>query len=381
MRPGTTRARIPVYRPDIGPAEKANVQSALEDAAISGLGGEFLARFESGFAAFCGCAHGVATSSGTSALHLALAALGIGRGDEVLVSTLTNMATLFAVLYQDATPVPIDIEARGWNLDPALIEARVTPRTRAILVVHLFGHPVDMDPVLEVARRHKLFVVEDCAEAHGALYKGRKVGSLGDAGCFSFYANKLITTGEGGMLTCHDAGLAERSRSLRSLAFGAERKFMHTAVGFNYRMTNVQAAIGCAQLDRIDAIIARKRAIAARYDRALAGIPTLRLPVEEPYARHVYWMYHVGLAGAAASRRAEVMRRLEEKGIETRDGFIPANLQEIFLAGGWTTPDMCPRAAAAAYSTFYLPSHPTLADDEVDYVAASLAEAVRLDTV
>lgn len=368
------RPRIPVYQPDIGRAEIRNVGLALQEGAISGLFGEYLSRFESGFAAFCGCSEGVATTSGTSALHLALATLGIGRGDEVLVSTLTNMATFFAVLYQGATPVPIDIAERGWNLDPALLEARVTSRTRAILVVHLFGHPVDMDPVLQVAKRHRLFIVEDCAEAHGATYKGRKVGSLGDIGCFSFYANKILTTGEGGMIMSNDAGLAAKARSLKSLAFGETNKFMHTAVGYNYRMSNLQAAIGCAQLERIDAIIERKRQIASRYDRALAGVPWLQRPVEEAYARNVYWMYHVGLLGPAASRRTDVMRRLDEKGIETREGFIPANLQEIFQAEGWTTRAACPRANAVAYSTFYLPSHPTLADEDVEYVAASLAE-------
>jgi perosamine synthetase len=304
-------------------------------------------------------------------------ALGIGPGDEVLVSTLTNMATFFAVLYQGATPVPIDIEERTWNLDPALLEAHVTPRTRAVLVVHLFGHPVDMDPVLEVAKRHRLFVVEDCAEAHGATYKGRKVGSLGDVGCFSFYANKILTTGEGGMITTDDARLAGRARSLKSLAFGTTNKFMHAALGYNYRMTNLQAAIGCAQLERLEETIERKRQIAAMYNKALAGLPFLQLPVEEGYARNVYWMYHVELRGRAASRRTDVMRQLDERGIETREGFIPANLQEIFQADGWAIPDACPKANAAAYSTFYLPSHPTIADDDVEYIATSLADVLR----
>jgi len=286
------------------------------------------------------------------------------------------MATFFAVLYQGATPVPIDIDERTWNVDPALLEASLTPRTKAIMVVHLFGHPVDMDPVLEVAKRHRLFVVEDCAEAHGATYKGRKAGSIGDIGCFSFYANKILTTGEGGMITTDDAGLAAKARSLKSLAFGTTNKFMHTAVGYNYRMTNIQAAIGCGQLERIDETIERKRRIAALYDQALEELPLLQRPVEQPYAKNVYWMYHVGLRGQAASRRSDVMRRLEEKGVETREGFIPANLQEIFQADGWTTPDACPRANAAAYSTFYLPSYPTLSDEEVHYIAASLAEVL-----
>jgi len=371
-----TRGRIPVYQPDLGPAEIRNVTEALKDGAISGFYGEYLSRFETGFASYCDCAHGVGTTSGTTALHLALLALDIERGDEVLVPTLTNMATFFSVLYQGAIPIPIDIDPRTWNVDPALLEAHVTPRTKAIMAVHLFGHPVDMDPVLDVARRHRLFVVEDCAEAHGATYKGRKVGSLGDVGCFSFYANKILTTGEGGMITTNDAALAGKARSLKSLAFGPTNKFMHAAVGYNYRITNLQAAIGCAQLERIDETIDRKRRIAALYDQALDGVPLLQRPVEEPYARSVYWMYHVELKGRAASRRADVMRRLDERGVETREGFIPANLQEIFQTEGWTTPDACPRANAAAYSTFYLPSHPTLSDEDVQYIAASLADVL-----
>lgn len=373
----TTRTRIPVYQPDLGPAETRNVNRALSQGAISGFFGDYLAQFETGFASYCECAHGVGVSNGTTALHLALVALGITRGDEVLVSTLTNMASFFAVLHQGATPVPIDIQADTWNMDPALLEARITPRTKAIMVVHLFGHPVDMDPVMDVARRHGLFVVEDCAEAHGALYKGRKVGSLGDIGCFSFYANKILTTGEGGMITTHDSALAATCRSLKSLAFGTTNKFMHAAVGYNYRLTNLQAAIGCAQLERIDATIARKREIAAAYHAAFAEVPLLQCPVEAPYARNVYWMYHVGLRGHAAARRAEVMRQLDERGVETREGFIPANLQQIFQADGWTAPADCPNANDAAYSTFYLPSHPTLADDDVQYIAASLAEVLR----
>ncbi|MGH6691852.1 MAG: DegT/DnrJ/EryC1/StrS family aminotransferase, partial [Gammaproteobacteria bacterium] len=363
---------IPVSQPVIGDLEIEYVMTALRQGAISGFYGEYLTRFESEFAAYCGTARGVATSSGTTALHLALAALSVGRGDEVLVSTLTNMASVFAVLYQDATPVPIDIEPETWNLDPALLERHVTPRTKAILVVHLFGHPVDMDPVLAVARRHGLKVIEDCAEAHGALYRGRKIGGLGDVGCFSFYANKIITTGEGGMLTTNDRDLAERATSLKNLAFGPTNKFMHTAVGFNYRMTNLQAAVGCAQLRSIDTIIEKKRRVARWYTERLADVRCLQLPVERAYARSVYWMYHVGLTGALAGQRDAIRSRLAASGVETREGFIPANLQDVFQRQGWARADSCPRANIAARSTFYLPSGPSLTEEEVDYVSTSL---------
>jgi perosamine synthetase len=293
------------------------------------------------------------------------------------VSTLTNMATVFAVLYQGATPVPIDIEADTWNLDATLLERHVTPRTKAILAVHLFGHPVDMDPILKVARRHGLKVIEDCAQAHGAAYRGRKTGSLGDVGCFSFYANKIITTGEGGMLTTSDRDLAEHARALKNLAFGPTNRFMHTAVGFNYRMTNVQAAIGCAQMRSIDVVIERKRRIAGWYHERLADLTGLQLPVERAYARNVYWMYHVGLAGDLAGQRDAVRSRLARAGVETREGFVPANLQDVFLRQGWARADSCPRANLAARSTFYLPSGASLTEEEIDYVSASLKDALQ----
>ena len=369
-----TERRIPVCTPLLGEAEVRNVNDAMAQGAISGFFGDYLPVFEEGFAEFCECPHGVAVNSGTTALHLALATLGIGSGDEVLVSTLTNMATFFAVLYQGGVPVPIDIETDTWNLDPTLLEARVTSRTKAIIVVHLFGHPVDMDPVMDVAGRHGLAVIEDAAEAHGALYKGRKVGGIGDIGCFSFYANKILTTGEGGMLTLKDPKLAERARSLKSLAFGQNNKFMHADLGFNYRLTNLQAAIGCAQLERGEDIIDRKRATAARYTGLLRDQELLQLPVEKSYARNVYWMYHVALLGGAAARRAEVMRSLAAQGVETREGFVPANQQEIFQGQGWPTPDDCPKANVAGATGFYLPSGPTLTESEVRQVAAALGE-------
>ena len=368
---------VSVAAPVVGALEMEYVTEALRQGAISGLYGEYLTRFESEFAAYCGTVCGVATSNGTTALHLALAALSIGPGDEVLVSTLTNMATVFAVLYQGATPVPIDIETDTWNLDATLLERHVTPRTKAILVVHLFGHPVDMDPVLDVARRHRLKVIEDAAQAHGALYRGRKTGGLADIGCFSFYANKIITTGEGGMLTTNDRDLAEYARSLKNLTYGPTNRFMHTAVGFNYRMTNVQAAIGCAQMRSIDTVIERKRRIAGWYQERLTGIRGLQLPVERAYARNVYWMYHVGLAGDVAGQRDAVRARLAQAGVETREGFIPANLQDVFLRQGWARADSCPRANFAARSTFYLPSGASLTEQEIDYVSATLKSVLQ----
>jgi len=371
------KRRVPVAQPLLDEAETRCVNDALAKGAISGFYGDYLPKFEEEFAAYCDCRFGVATSNGTTALHLALAALSIGEGDEVLVSTLTNMATFFAVIYQNAKPVPVDIDPRTLNMDPRLLERKITPRTKAVLVVHLFGHPCDMDPILEVARKHNLLVIEDCAEAHGATYKGRKVGGLGDAGCFSFYANKIITTGEGGMVTTNNAQLADRARNLKGLAFGDHNKFMHKDIGFNYRMTNLQAAIGHAQFGKIESIIAAKRRIAAFYTSRLGDLEELELPVEMPYARNVYWMYHILLRGRAAARRGVVMRRLADLGIETREGFLPYNMQEIFIHRGWTRADECPVANDVAHRGFYLPSGPGLRDDELDYVASGLTEVLR----
>lgn len=363
---------IPVSQPFLNREETKHILTALADKAISGLYGEYIDKFEQGFAEYCDCSYGISTTSGTTALHLALASLGICDKDEVLVSSFTNMATFFAVLYQGATPVPIDIEPDTWNINAALIDERITSRTRAILVVHIYGHPVDMDPVLDIAKKHNLYVIEDCAEAHGALYKGRKVGSLGDVGCFSFYANKIITTGEGGMLTTNNAEIADKARSLKSLSFGASNKFMHQDIGFNYRMTNLQAAIGCAQLKKIDEIIDRKRKIASFYNENLRDILGIQLPVEKIYAKNVYWMYHVNLHKEFGCSREMVMSKLKACGIESRESFIPYNMQEIFIHRGWVKGDECPVANYAGQHGFYIPSGPLLKKEELEYIVAKI---------
>lgn len=367
---------IPVSSPWLGDEEMDCVKDALGAGAISGFFGDYLPQFESEFAEYCGCTQGVAVSSGTSALHLALVTLGIKPGDEVLVSTLTNMATFFAVLYIGAKPVPIDIDKVTLNLDPNLIEEKITSKTRAILVVHLFGHPVEMSPVLDVARKYNLFVIEDCAEAHGAEYKGKKVGGLGDAGCFSFYANKIITTGEGGMITFNDPKLADKARNLKGLAFGNKNKFMHKDVGYNYRLTNLQAAIGHAQFGKIEQILSRKRTLAANYTKRLVNNMELQLPVELDYARNVYWMYHVVLKGKCKGKRSEIMAKLREEKIETRENFIPFNLQEIFIKQGLVKKDECPLANDVALDGFYLPSGVDLPESKIDFITERLKKII-----
>lgn len=370
--------KVPVSRPKVGATEIEYVNKALRESAVSGVFGEFIERFEKEFATFCDSRHAISCANGTVALHLALAAAGIKAGDEVLVSTLTNMASFFAVIYLGAKPVPVDIDLETLNMDAADLERKITKRSRAIMAVHLFGHPVDMDPVNDIARKHGLMVFEDGAEAHGATYKGRKVGSLGTACGFSFFANKVLATGEGGMVTTDDDAIAARARSLKALAFGTANKFMHTDVGFNYRMTNLQAALGCGQMRVADQLVEQRRSIAAFYGKALARHSEhLRLPIEKPWAKSVYWMYHIVLADHLVPRRAELMSRLKAAGVETREGFIPYNLQEEFQRRGWTRAEECPQANKVAYASFYLPTGPDISAAELEYVVARFDETIQ----
>lgn len=361
---------VPVSRPSIGSHEIEFVNRAIQEGSISGLFGEFIPRFENEFAAFCGARYAVSCSNGTTALHLALVAAGIRKGDEVLVSTLTNMASFFAVLYIGAIPIPVDIDPVTLTMDATDLERKITPRSRGVMVVHLFGQATEMDPVNALAEKHGLVVIEDCAEAHGATYNGRTVGGLGTAGAFSFFANKILTTGEGGMVTTDDKILAEKARNLKALAFGTKNKFMHADVGFNYRMTNVQAAIGCGQMLQATDLVEKRIEIGHYYSQRLARYSEhLDLPAQRTHARNVIWMYHIKLKSTLSDKRAQIMGELKDAGIETREGFIPFNLQEIFLERGLTRPEDCPVAAQLAYSTFYLPTGPSIDETELDYVA------------
>jgi perosamine synthetase len=364
---------IPVSKPYMGELEKRYVNEALESNAISGVFGGFIDRFESEFAKFCDSKYAVSCSNGTTALHLALVAAGVKEGDEVLVSSLTNMASFFAVIYIKAKPIPVDVDLQTLTMDPIDLARKITSKSKAIMAVHLFGHPTDMDPINELAEKHNLLVIEDCAEAHGATYKGRKVGSLGKAGCFSFFANKILTTGEGGMLTTDDPNIANKARSLKALAFGDSNKFMHQDIGFNYRMTNLQAAIGCGQMAKADRLVEKRREIARFYSSRLDRYKDyLYLPMEMGYARSSYWMYHIVLRGNLVHKRQHIMTSLRDVGVETREGFIPYNMQEIFIDRGWTKPEDCPNANMVAYASFYLPTGPAINEAELDYVSKNL---------
>ena len=288
--------------------------------------GPFIERFERAFAEHCGVAHAISCANGTVALHLALLGLGIERGDEVICPTLTYVASANCVMYCGARPVFVDAEPHTWNMDPSAVEQAITSRTRAIVAVHLYGHPVDMNPIREIAAAHDLAVVEDAAEALGATYRGRPAGSLGDVATFSFYGNKLLTTGEGGMVVTNDGALASRMRQLRGQGQDLERRYWFPIVGFNYRMTNVAAAIGLAQLERVDWHVGRRRENAAQYRRRLAQSEALEFSPEARWAESSFWMSSVLVRDANRSQRDEVMADLASRGIETRPFFFPMHV-------------------------------------------------------
>jgi perosamine synthetase len=320
---------IPVCIPFIGEKELEYVVDCIKTNWISSKG-KYVEEFEAKFAEYCSCKYGVTTTSGTTALHLALASLNIKNGDKVIIPASTMIATAFAVIYCGATPVLVDAEPETWNIDVNLIEEKITDKTKAIMPVHIYGHPCDMDPIMELAKEHDLYVVEDAAEAHGAEYKGRKAGGIGDIGCFSFYGNKIITTGEGGMIVTNNEEITEKAQSLKDLAFSKERRFLHTDLGFNYRMTNIQAAIGLAQFERIDELVEMRRRNAQLYNGYLKDVEGVKLPVEKEWAKNVYWMYSILIEDEYGMSMANLATELEKKGIETRTFFIPMHEQPVF---------------------------------------------------
>lgn len=369
----TKLPRIPVSAPVLGDAELENVVAAVRSGWISSLGA-FIGEFERGFADYCGARHGIAVANGTAALHLALLAVDVGPGDEVIVPTLTFVATANAVRYCGATPVFVDAERATWNLDLGMLEARITPRTKAIVPVHLYGHPCDMDAIRAIATRHGVAVIEDAAEAHGAECRGRRAGNLGTIGCFSFYGNKIITTGEGGMCLTDDAELAERLRLLRDHGMDPKRHYWHPTVGYNYRMTNLQAAVGVAQLGRLAEFVDAKRRLAVWYREALGSLAQagrLELPPEASWARSVYWMYSVLVAPGAVSRD-DVRARLSDQGVDTRPFFQPSHLMPPYFTG-----ETLPVAEDLSARGINLPSGVGLTQPEVARVSRALELALK----
>ncbi|HLP51898.1 MAG TPA: DegT/DnrJ/EryC1/StrS family aminotransferase [Chitinophagales bacterium] len=362
---------IPVFDPVIGEEEIAAVTDALRKGEISGSFGSYIPKFEKEFAKYVGAKHGIAVSNGTTALHLAVDAAGIKAGDEVLVSASTNIATALAAYHNNAVAVAVDSENETWNLNLDLIEGLITPKTKAIIPVHLFGHPVDMDKLLAIAKKHNLIVIEDCAESHGATVRGKMTGSFGDMGCYSFYANKIITTGEGGMIVTDNDAYAEKLRLLRNLAFTTPR-FWHEVAGYNFRMTGYQAAMGVAQLNKIEDFIDGKRRMAAAYGKHLADVTELQLPVELSWAKNVYWMYGVSIKNGTAALRNELMDYLKANGVDTRTFFCPMNIQPFLMNQPGHRKVECPVAESIWETGLYLPSSVNLKEEDIAYVSSQI---------
>jgi len=316
---------INVCEPTLLGNEKKYVTECLNTNWISS-NGRFIKKFEDGFANFCETTYAVSCTSGTAALHLALDAIGIKPGDEVIVPTFTMIATTNAIMYCGGIPVYVDSSLKDWNMDISQIEKVITPRTKAIIVVHTYGYPCDMDKINKIAKKHDLIVIEDAAEAHGAIYKGRKTGSLGDIGCFSFYGNKILTTGEGGMVTTNNEKIANMCNYLKNHAFSQPR-FIHSAIGYNYRMTNIQAAIGCAQLENADILVYNRIANATLYNKYLKGVKGITLPPKCKNGKNVYWMYGILIN---SMDRDEFMLKLKQNGVDTRTFFFPCHKQPCY---------------------------------------------------
>ncbi len=360
---------IPVNEPLLaGGNEKQYLAECIDKGWISSEG-EFVRQLESGVAQRVGRQYGIAVSNGSSALDAAVAALGLGPGDEVILPTFTIVSCAAAVVRAGATPVVVDADPQTWNMDPEQVASHVTSRTKAVMVVHIYGLPVDMDPILALAAKHHLKVIEDAAEVIGQSYKGRPCGGFGDVSTLSFYPNKHITTGEGGMILTDDPDLAERCRSLRNLCF-QKKRFVHEELGWNFRMSNLQAAVGVAQLERLDQSVERKRRMGQRYNELLGHPAGLQLPLERTaYAENIYWVYGVVLNDDVAFDAGEAIARLTAEGIGTRPFFWPMHEQPVFRRMGLFKDIRLPVAERLARRGFYLPSGLALDDEQIARVS------------
>jgi len=367
---------IPVNEPSLGERELEFVTECVRTGWVSSSG-KFITEFEERWAEYCGRKFGVAVSNGTVALELAIEALDLKPGDEVILPTFTIISCAQAVTYAGGTPVLVDSEPRTWCMDTGQLKAKITPRTRAIMPVHIYGHPVDMDPVLDLANKHGIAVIEDAAEAHGAEYRSRRCGSFGLMSCFSFYANKLVTTGEGGMILTDDSAMAERLRSSRNLCFLPGRRFYHEELGFNYRLTNLQASLGVAQIARMDEIVRKKRWIAEEYTRRLEHISCIQLPIEEKWARSVYWMYAIVLSSDAKMNAAEFAEKMKKHGVETRPFFLGMHEQPVFQRLGLFKGEKYPVAEHIARQGLYLPSGIGLTAKQLETVCDAVTEVFK----
>jgi len=366
---------IPVNEPLLNGNEMKYLRECIETGWISSEG-HFVKRFEEMFSKYIGVKCGVAVCNGTAALEVAMAAIDLKPGDEVILPTFTIVSCALAVVRRGGTPVLVDVEPDTWCMDVNQVSDKISKKTKAIMPVHMYGHPVDMDPIMELAEKHGLYIVEDAAEAHGAEYKGRKCGSIGHINCFSFYANKIITTGEGGMVLTDDDRLADRARLHRNLCFKEGRRFYHEELGGNYRMTNLQAAVGVAQMERIEEFVEIKRRNAAQYNKRLTDIEGLQLPVEKEWAKNVYWMYGVVVDEKTGVDASEFGTRLKDKEIATRPFFLGMHEQPVFQTKGLFKDEHYPVAERLARQGFYLPSGLTFTEDQLVQVCNAVREVL-----
>lgn len=364
--------KISVAMPRFVGNEKKYLNECIDTGWISSAG-KFVTEFEEAFAKFCGTKYALTCANGTVSLHLALLALGIGEGDEVIIPTLTYIATANAVRYCGATPVFVDSETDTWNIDPSKIEEKITNKTKAIMPAHLYGHSADMNPIMELAKKYNLYVIEDAAEAHGATYKGKKVGSIGTIGSFSFFGNKIITSGEGGMVVTDDEALYNRMKFLRAQGMDPNKRYWHTEIAYNYRMTNMQAAVGLAQLEKIEWHLAERQRIADLYIKYFADLKDyIDIPKEMEWGHHVYWMYSIILKDNVTISRDELRTRLEEKGIETRPLFYPMHIMPPY----YEETDEYSNAVKLAARGINLPTHSLLEEEDIAYIVESIKENI-----
>jgi perosamine synthetase len=368
---------VPVNEPLLAGNEKKYLNECLDTGWISSEG-PFIRLFEERFSGRIGRANGIAVSNGSAALDVAVAALGLGKGDEVILPAFTIISCAASVVRAGATPVLVDSDPDTWNMNAAEVEKKITARTRAIMVVHIYGLPVDMTPIMEIANRRRLKVIEDAAEMHGQSYRGRPCGSFGELSVFSFYANKHITTGEGGMLVTDDQQLAERCRSLRNLCFIPEKRFVHEELGWNFRMTNMQAALGLAQLEQLDEFVKRKRRMGTIYTERLKDIRGIQLPKRATdYAENIYWVYGIVLNDEIPFDAAEAMKRLSTRRIGSRPFFFPMHEQPVFRKMGLFKDEKYPVAERLARRGFYIPSGLALTDEQMNHAADAVREMLR----
>jgi perosamine synthetase len=371
----TLRDMIPIYEPSIGKEELKNVQEAVKSGWISSKG-DFIEEFEEGFSKIIGPKYGISTSNGTTALHLALSALGISKGDSVIVPDFTFISPVNAILYNGANPVLIDSSPSYWNIDPNKIEEAIDKRTRAILVVHIYGHPADMGKIMKIANEYDLRVIEDCAESHGALYKDRMTGTFGDISCFSFYGNKIITTGEGGMCLTSSQELSDRLRVLRDHGMRPENKYWHEVIGYNYRMTNMQAAVGVAQLKKFHKILELKRKNGKLFAKLLSGIEGITVQPEMEWAKSVYWLNSILIDKKEGKpSRDEVSKKLSNSGIDNRKFFYPAHLMPPYKSYG--VGNKLHTSKMLSEAGLNLPSSPNLSEEEICYITDIIIQAQK----